>query len=310
MKVLVTGAGGFLGNAVLRRAPKGITDIRAHLGPPGFAPLEGNGTRGTTFHADVLDLDAFLPFSQGVDVVIHLAGPAEVAASFEHGAEYIRAHVLGTEAAVRLCLARRVARIVYVSSAEVYGRPTASPVPEDAPMSPRSPYGAAKVGAECVVAAGARAYGFQAVILRPFLVYGPAMRRGSVLAAIVEQAIAGSDVQLFDPRPVRDFCYVDDVADAVWRACETPPHPEPRVFNVGSGEGTSIADLARQVIAILGGAARIRHRPGEDRPRAADIVELVADVAAAHRDLGWKASTSLPDGLRKTVERWRTGASG
>jgi UDP-glucose 4-epimerase len=309
MRVFITGAGGFLGHAVLNRGTQLRHEMRAHLGPPGFHGIRP-GPDVPTVHADIEDVDALRSLAAGADVVVHLAGPAAVAASFDDAAEYLRAHVLGTEAIVRLCRTLDVPRLVYVSSAEVYGQPPRSPVPEDAPLRPRSPYGAAKVGAEGVVGAAVRAQGLDAVVLRPFSVYGPGMRATSVVGSIVTQALAGDEIQLFDTRVVRDFCLVDDVAEAVWVACTTvPPLTGLRVYNVGSGRGTSMAELARTAFAVLARSGRVTQRAGQDRPAAADIVELVADVAAARRDLGWRAETPLPIGLRRTLDWWKAAVA-
>ena len=118
-----------------------------------------------------------------------------------------------------------VTRFVHASSAEVYGAPAVEVdlVPESAPLVPRSPYGAAKVGAEAVVGATSRTTGLDAVVLRPFSVFGPGMRRSSLLGTILEQVGRGGPVLLLDPSSVRDHCYVDDVADAVKVVTENTP---------------------------------------------------------------------------------------
>jgi nucleoside-diphosphate-sugar epimerase len=304
MKVLVTGAGGFLGRAVLRRRPTEATEIRVHLGPSGCEAIRPDPDV-SGLYADITDGEALGSLAAGVDVIVHLAGPAAVAASFEEAAEYLRAHVLGTETVVRLCHVFSVPRIVYVSSAEVYGRPSHSPVREDAPLCPRSPYGAAKVGAESIIGAAVRAHGLDAVVLRPFSVYGAGMRSTGVAGTILTQALAGDEVQLFDTRPIRDFVLVDDVADAIWLACTARPSASTlRVYNIGSGRGISTAELAHTAFAALGKRGRVSQRPGHDRPHAADILELVADVTAARRDLGWEPRTPLQRGLRQTLDAW------
>jgi UDP-glucose 4-epimerase len=306
VRILVTGAGGFLGNAVLRHGARLGCELRAHLGPPGYEGL-ATGLDIDTVHADIADADALGSLAAGVAAVIHMAGPAAVAASFDGAAEYLRAHVLGTETVVRLCRTFGIARLVYVSSAEVYGTPARSPVAEDAPLRPRSPYGAAKAGAESVVGAAVRADGLDAVVLRPFSIYGPGMRSDSVMGTIVAQALAGDEIQLFDTAPIRDFCLVDDVADAVWRAClARSPATPPRTYNIGSGRGTSIAELARAALEALGKRGRVVRRTGRDRPEVADVTELVADVAAARRDLDWEARTPLEAGLRNTLDAWKS----
>ncbi len=249
--------------------------------------------------------------ADGVDVVIHVAGPPSVAASFADPIEFLRAHVLGTATIVQLCQDLSIPRLVYVSSAEVYGRPRRNPVDEREPLAPRSPYGAAKVGAESIISA-ATATGLDAVVLRPFSVYGPGTRRDSVLGVILEQALAGESIVLRNLDGIRDYCYVGDLADAVWRAA-TADLAGRHTFNIASGRGTRVDELAWATLAARHGAvptgATVEARPGPeaDRPSAADLAELVADVGQARDDLGWQATTPLSAGLALTLD-WYANA--
>ncbi len=237
-----------------------------------------------------------------------------MAASFAAPTEFLRAHVLGTAAVVQLCQELGIPRLVHVSSAEVYGRPRRNPVGETESLAPRSPYAAAKVGAESVIGAATRATGLDAVILRPFSVYGPGARRDSVLGLILQQAVEGDRIRLRKVDGVRDYCYVGDLADAVWRAVALGIDGL-STFNIASGTGTRVDDLARATLVARDGALPegasveawpnvLADQPGAeaDRPSAADIGELVADVSRARDELGWQATTSLVDGLARTLE--------
>jgi nucleoside-diphosphate-sugar epimerase len=298
--VLVTGGGGFIGARVVRTLAAGGAAVRALLGPPGFAAAAPPAGVATAF-AEVGDLAALTGLAAGADVVVHLAGPPGVAASFDDPVRYARVHVEGTVTVLEACRRAGVGRLVHVSSAEVYGRPSSNPVAESHPVRPRSPYGAAKAGAEHFVGAFARSFGLAAVILRPFSVYGPGLARHSLLGTLLQQVRQGDALTVADPRPVRDYCYVDDVAEAVARAC-TVPAPEPAVFNVGSGTGTSVADLAALLLDVAGRRLPLRTDPGRGRPGAADLLHLVADVGRARQGLGWVAATPLPRGLRQTLD--------
>jgi nucleoside-diphosphate-sugar epimerase len=311
VKLLVTGAGGFLGRAVLSAAEHRGDQVRAVLGPAD-ADL---GPQPAVAGVARVDLDGggaadhLAELAGGVDAVVHLAGLASVASSFDDLAAHLRVHVGGTGAVIEGARRAGAGRLVYVSSAEVYGRPSRSRVVEADPPAPRSPYGAAKVGAEALVGAACRAWGFDAVVLRPSSIYGPGARRSSVLGTIVEQALAGGDVLVGDLAPVRDYCYVADVAEAVLRAAARPwdaagKPREPLVCNIGSGTGTSVAGLAQAVVALVGTGARVALRDAHDRPGSADIPELVPDVSRAARDLGWLPSTPLRYGLRLTLDAW------
>jgi nucleoside-diphosphate-sugar epimerase len=283
-RVLVTGAGGMIGGAVVARLHAAGALVRAHVGPEGFAG--GPLPPGVESHwCDVLDV---APLLTGVDIVVHLAGPPGVAASFADPARYLRDHVLGT-AAVLAALGS--ARLVHVSSAEVYGRPADNPVAESAPTVPLSPYGVAKLGAEALVRALCR----EATILRPFSVYGPRSPAYSLVGTIARQASRAGAIDLADLTPIRDYVHVDDLARAVARCVR---EPAPGTFNIGSGVGTSVAELARLVTTVLGRDLPISST-GSDRP--VDVVELVADTALTWSELGWATEIDLTAGLAETV---------
>ncbi len=300
MTIAVTGGGGFIGSYLVRALADGKNPVRTLLGPKG-APvvLPPEGVENCC--GDIWDAAILARLFEDVSAVVHLAGPPSVAASFRASVEYARAHVSGTAAVVDACIRVGVPRLVYVSSAEVYGQPLRNPVDEDAPQAPRSPYAAAKIGAEAFVRAGARSAGLEAVIGRPFLVYGPGMPATSLVGSLVRQARQGNLIELFDPRPIRDYCFVADLTDALIACCRAALPAPVRVFNLGSGQGLSVADLARRVLALSGGEGEIRIAESPDRPPGAAILELVSDPSRAARELGWRASTTIESGIAEML---------
>jgi nucleoside-diphosphate-sugar epimerase len=299
--VLVTGAGGFIGSRVVHALTGAGASVRALLGPPECAFTEPPPGVVRSF-ADIGDLDVIQTLATGAEAVVHLAGPAGVAASFDNAALYARVHVGGTATVLEACRRTGVSRLVYVSSADVYGVSLTDTAPESHRLQPRSPYAAAKVGAEHMVHAFAVSFGLQAVILRPFSVYGPGLAPQSLLAMLLQQARDDDALVVADLRPVRDYCYVDDVAAAILRAC-TLVTPETVTFNVGSGTGTSVPELATLVLDLVDRTLPLRVDPSRGRPCSADILRLVADIERARQGLGWVATTPLHRGLQQTL-RW------
>jgi UDP-glucose 4-epimerase len=256
------------------------------------------------FRADICDATRMEELTNGVDAVIHAAGPPSVTASFAAPVEYARVHVQGTVVMLEACRKVHVRRFIYISSAEVYGRPQGNPVTEDHPPEPRSPYGAAKAAAEQFVRAFAAALGGSVVILRPFCVYGPHMSPHSVLASIVEQAISGDAILLQDLRPERDFCYSGDVARAASAACVAKLDGSVTV-NVGSGINTSIREVAEMVLQAAGRRMPVLEKSADRRISGSEIFHLVADTERARELLGWTPKISLTDGLRRTLAWYR-----
>jgi UDP-glucose 4-epimerase len=304
MTIAVTGGGGFIGGHLVRALRHAGIAARVHVGPPGSAPVPAAAAQGACFDI-VSDQVSLLRFTEGVETIIHLAGPSSVATSFRDPLSYARIHTEGTAAIAEACAHAGVRRLVYVSSAEVYGQPEMNPVAESAPLAPRSPYAAAKVGAEAFVRSGALMAGYQAVIVRPFLVYGPGMSPTSLVGSLVQQvqqARRGDPLKVADLRPVRDYCFVEDVVAGLIASCRADLPERIRVYNLGSGIGVSVEEVALRIGSMTDRGVTVRSAADADRPRAVDVFELVSDSSRARRELGWHPLTDLASGLARTLQ--------
>jgi len=298
-RITVTGAGGFLGPVVVDALARQGARVQAIIGPPG-EPARIPPGAAYVAQADICDAAAMAKLVADVDAVVHLAGPASVAASFQDPARTVRVHAEGTAAVLQACRAGRVRKLVYVSSAEVYGQPLRSPVSEQHPLGARSPYAAAKIGGEKLIEAWGHAFGLRAVILRPFSVYGPGASPDSLIPRIIGMARRGLPVVLRNLKPVRDYCFVTDVAEAVALACSVQ-RSELDIFNIGTMLGTSVQRVAALILEGLGVSCPIREDGNRDRPGKSEIYELIADNRRAREVLGWEPAVSLQEGLRMTV---------
>ena len=297
-KVLVTGAGGFIGPHVVAAIVETGADVRAHIGPPGKPPARLPAAVEQV-NADIADAAAMRRIAASVDVVVHLAGAASVRRSFEEPLETFNVHTQGTAVLIEACRQAGARRFIYMSSAEVYGRPARDGVDENGPVAPRSPYGAAKAAAELIVSAYAQSFGQVGIALRPFSVYGPGETNHSLVGSIVNQLRSCARVTVADIRPVRDYCFVADVARAVAQSCVADVTGFTAI-NIASGQGTSVLELIQAAADALGVTADIEEDVARRRPDAQEIFRLIASVERARTLLGWSAATTLREGLQQT----------
>ena len=310
MKTVVTGAAGFIGSHL---ADSLLADGHEVVGVDGFvdfyprAVKEGNLARARDHHSFELvegllqDLD-LRPVLDGAAQVFHLAAQAGVRSSWGRDfAVYSDHNVLATQRLLEASVAAGVPRLVYASSSSVYGDSPSLPLREDAPCGPLSPYGVTKLAAEHLGRLYERGYGLPVVSLRYFTVYGPRQRPDMAFHRFLTAARDGRSVSVYgDGEQTRDFTFVDDAVSATRRAAESG---RPGcVYNVGGGDRVSVNEVLRRIGEVTG-------RPVEVKREAAqkgDMRDTFADTSAARRDLGFRSTVGLRDGLRKEWEWLQT----
>jgi GDP-4-dehydro-6-deoxy-D-mannose reductase len=306
MKVLVTGADGFVGrHLVARLVQTGHAVIAACR--PGVSETDwGQGVRPVPFElTDGRSMDAAVKGE--LDAVVHLAA---VASNREAMADPALAWVINAAGTARLVEALLSARaagemdpvVLIVSSAEVYGPGPAAPRREQDPAFPNSPYAASKLGAELAALEAWRRSGLRVMVVRPFTHTGPGQRPPFVVPSFVERLLAArsggaSRVPTGNLEPVRDLLDVRDVVQA-YLALLTRGQPG-ETYNVARGQGISLRQLFQRVAAILGVSAE--PVPDPSLQRAGDIPHLVGDPAKLHRATGWVPAISLDQTLHDMV---------
>jgi UDP-glucose 4-epimerase len=239
---------------------------------------------------DVADYEAIAPRFEGVDVVFHLAGLADIVPSVSRPLHYHRANVEGTVAVVEAARRARVARLVYAASSSCYGIPDICPTPETAPVRPRYPYAFTKWVGEEAVLHWAAVYGVPAISLRLFNVYGPRSRTtgayGAVFGVFLAQRANGAPLTVVgDGSQKRDFVFVSDVVEAFTAAAASDVRQE--VFNVASGAPQSVRHLAD----LVGGP--VTHLP--KRPGEPDVTH--GDITKIRRMVGWSPKVRFEEGV-------------
>jgi UDP-glucose 4-epimerase len=310
MKVLVVGGAGFLGSVVVDQLCRARHDVTVcdnlSTGNAWAAPAEAHFVRSDI--ADRRSIDQVM--GGGYDAVAHLAGPSHGRASRNEPIRELRANVGGSLELLESMRKHGVRRLVFVSSAAVYGGAGGLPVPESAPLAPATPYGLSMAAVERAIGHEATASSLSALTLRLFNLAGACgplgewhhpethlMPAALQVAAGVRDSIPvyGTDHDTPDGTAIRDFVHVSDAARACLLALEAPAEPGHRVYNVGTGTGHSVRAVLRAARDVSGFPI-----PTVDaRRRSGDQSVLTASTDRARRELGWVAQHS---GLDEMVE--------
>jgi UDP-glucose 4-epimerase len=295
---LVTGGAGFIGSNLvdlLLRRGHTVTvfdnlssGYRANLRPDARF-VEG----------DIRDEAAIDAAVAGADAVFHLAASVGNKRSIDHPIDDSDVNVLGTLKLLEACRRRGVRKLVFSSSAGIFGELKVLPIREDHPVEPDSPYGASKLAAEKLCLVYAKLHQMECACLRYFNVYGPNQRYdayGNVIPIFVHAVMRQQPIVIFgDGEQTRDFVSVHDVAEANYLAATTPGVCG--AFNIASGTRISINDLA----ALVFRASRVEPRIEYAAPRPGDVRHSLADIGAARAAFGYDPRVHLDDGLPEYV---------
>jgi dTDP-glucose 4,6-dehydratase len=307
MRVLVTGAAGFLGSHLCDRL---LAQGHRVVGMDNFvtgAPDNIAHLRDQRDFQFVLhDVTNFIELQGPLDGVLHFASPASPVDYLELPIQTLKVGSLGTHKALGLAKAKR-ARFLLASTSEVYGDPLVHPQPESYwghvnPVGPRGVYDEAKRFAEAITTAYHRYHGLDTRIVRIFNTYGPRMRPndGRVVSNFIVQALRGEPLTMYgDGSQTRSFCYVNDLIDGIVRLFE---RGDADPTNIGNPNEFTVRQLAELVLRHTGSRSPIVERPlPVDDPKVRQ-----PDIARARATLGWEPQVSLDQGLEHTIEYFRT----
>ena len=297
---LVLGGAGFIGShlaeALLQAGHRVRIFDRPHLDRlPAFLQ------RGEfeVFTGDFLNPRTLSPALEGSEIVFHLVSTTLPKTSNDNPMYDVESNVMGTLRLLELCRQQGVRKVVFASSGgTVYGVPRSVPIDESHPTDPICSYGIHKLAIEKYLQLNHRIHGLDYCVVRPANLYGPRQRldiaQGAV-AVFLDRALRGKPIQVWgDGSVVRDYLYVGDAAEALLKAAAF--EGEPRIFNIGSGAGTSLRQLIQEIEALLGRAVPVEYAAA----RSLDVPANVLDASLARHHLGWAPRTSLAEGLRRT----------
>jgi nucleoside-diphosphate-sugar epimerase len=307
---LVTGIGGFIGSSLARELLRRGEQVR---GVDNFSTGKRNNLAGILGQidfraADILDLDAMKSACSGADYVLHQAAVPSVPKSVLDPIASNRANVDGTLNVLVAARDARVKRVIYAASSSVYGDTPTLPKHESMTPDPISPYAVAKLASERYMISFYRCYGLETVALRYFNIFGPRQDPSSpysgVLAKFITQMLAGQQPTIFgDGEQSRDFTYIDNAVEANLLACKAPAEQAAgKVFNVATGRQVTLNETFKLLQALTSYSGSAIY----GAERGGDIKHSLADISSAEQHLGYKPKVSFEDGLRKTVDWYRS----
>jgi nucleoside-diphosphate-sugar epimerase len=309
-KYLVTGAAGFIGSSLVRALLERGEQVR------GIDNFDTGRRENLTevFHqmdfreANILDMDAMHKACAGVDYVLHHAAIPSVPKSVLDPLGSNRANVDGTLNVLVAARDAKVKRVIYAASSSVYGDTPTLPKHEAMNPNPISPYAVAKLAGEFYMVSFYRCYGLETVCLRYFNIFGPRQDPSSaysgVLAKFSTQMLRGEQPTIFgDGESSRDFTYIDNAVSANLLACSAPAKEcAGRIFNCATGRRVTLNETFAALKQLTGYTGTVKYGP----ERGGDIKHSLADITQAQKHLGYKVLVNFEDGLRRTVEWYKS----
>ena len=318
-RVLVTGAGGFIGShlteklVTLGARPRALVHYRSD-GSWGWLDHSEHKNDVEVIAGDICDRDSVAQAMGESEVVFHLAALIGIPYSYQTPLSYVRTNIEGTLNVLQVSREVGVERLVHTSTSEVYGTPRRVPIDEEHPLRGQSPYSASKIGADKLAEAFHLSFGLPVATIRPFNTYGPRQSARAIVPTIINQAVAGPALHLGSLEPTRDFSYVLDTVEGFIQVAQCPDAVG-EVINIGSGGEISIGALAKVILELVGRKETpIVRDDRRIRPERSEVERLWADIRKAQSTVGWNPQHTLEGGLVETIawvrnnlERYRQG---
>jgi NAD dependent epimerase/dehydratase len=309
--ILVTGSAGFIGSHLVEELLRRGHRVRAFArynsaGRAGW--LEDMPSKGSenleVFFGDIRDARAVRQAATGCSRVFHLAALIGIPYSYLAPDSYVEVNIQGTLNVLNAARDLGIERTVVTSTSEVYGTALYTPIDEKHPLQAQSPYSATKIGADSLAVSYHKAFGLPVTIVRPFNTYGPRQSTRAVIPTILTQALSANEIRLGSLTPVRDLVFVADTV-AGFLALADCPACIGQVTNLATGVGVTVRELAERALRLVGRKLPVVETEERKRPEESEVFKLLGSAAAAERLTGWKPTTSLDEGLAKTLDWMR-----
>lgn len=312
MKILVTGADGFIGSHVVETLVKSGHEVRAFVlynsfNSWGWLDDSDKSIRESidVFAGDIRDPHGVDNAVSGQDVILNLAALIAIPYSYHSPDTYIDTNIKGTLNILQAARRHEVSRVIQTSTSEVYGTAQYIPIDEKHPLHPQSPYAASKVGADQLALSFHASFNTPVGVLRPFNTYGPRQSARAVIPTIISQLATGREVKLGSLSPTRDFSFVQDTANG-FLAAATSDAIVGQTVNLGSGFEISIQETAETIAKLMNVELKLANDEQRVRPESSEVERLHASIQKAKEVLGWqpqlKGLEGFKAGLKQTID--------
>ena len=308
-RVLVTGAGGFIGSHLVEALVKAGARVRAmlhydarpHRGNLEYADPEVV-RQAEIISGDVIDPHFVYRACQDREVVFHLAALIAIPYSYVAPSAYVQANVVGTLNVLEACRLLQVPRLVHTSTSECYGTARYTPIDEAHPLQGQSPYSASKIAADKLAESYFLSFNLPVATLRPFNTFGPRQSARAVIPTILAQLLAGKpELRIGDVTPIRDMNFVGNTVEAFLAIAECDAALG-EVVNAGSGRGVTIGDIAQLAMKVTGRTVPIVTEAHRQRAQKSEVWTLIAGNNKAQKLMNWSPRVSLEAGLEQAAQ--------
>lgn len=312
MRILVTGADGFLGSHLVEHLVRKGFKVRALVLYNSFNSWgwidnlpEKIKKKIEVVMGDIRDKEAIIDYFENVQIVINLAALIAIPYSYLAARSYIDTNIIGTLNILNTCKEKKIKQLIQISTSEVYGSPKRLPLTEDAEISAYSPYAATKIASDQLALSFYRSFGLPVTVIRPFNTYGPRQSARAVIPSIITQVLKNKFVKIGSTYPTRDFLFVEDTIQGITAAIGKKKSLG-EIINLGTGYEISIRNLIIKISKLCGIKANLKLEKIRTRPKNSEVERLLASTQKAKKILNWKPqyakSTGLDQGLKKTIE--------
>ena len=309
-KILVTGAGGFIGSHLTEYLVEQGHKVKA------FVRYNSRNFWGwlekskyindiEIYSGDIRDYDSVYDAMKGIDFVFHLAALIGIPYSYYSPLAYIKTNIEGTYNILQATRKLDIQRVIHTSTSEVYGTAQHIPINENHPINPQSPYAATKASADLLAKTFYLSFNLPLTIVRPFNTFGPRQSARAVIPTIISQALNGNkDIKLGNLNSSRDFNYVLNTVEGMYKL-GLHQNTLGEVINIGTATDISIRDLVTLISKLTKVDLKVKVDSKRIRPEKSEVQRLVCDYSKAHNLTEWKPNYTLEEGLEKTIDWFR-----